>query len=291
MLLDDILVAEREHNKFDISLNHWRRPKPHGLSGCFRLKNEEEFMVRAVESHLPWLDEAVLMLQDSEDRTLEVAHELKNRWGDKIRIEHYPFVVHPSNTPGHFSLPENSVYTMMHLTNWAIYKCNYSWIAKIEGDVIALSTFSKIRDAVDKEPDAVRHYGRIGLNIAGEHYDQISYTNPRNAGWDESVFNNDPFWYCVRYGKWQSINMKEHRDKLINKGFSFLHTKRCKEGLSDPYSCFQAGRLPEIEKWVPFDRDHTREALKVHNAVRPHPGPDDFCPDVLFEATILDEYK
>jgi len=238
-------------------------------------------MIPSIESHLPWLDEVVLIVQKSDDATVELAYQIQQKYPTKIRIAHYPAGVVGIGTPEHFSLPENSIRTMMHLTNWSIYQCKYSWVAKIEGDVIALSTFAKIREAIDNEPDKICYYGRLGLNIAGEDYTYVFGTHPRNAGWDEGVFNNHPLWHCIRYDKWESVNMNEHRDKLINMGFSFLHVKRCKA---------EQERLREPEQWVAFDRENTCRVLTVYNRDHGHPGPDNFCPDVLFERTTLSEY-
>jgi len=285
MLLGDILVAEREHKGYDINLEYWKRSKPHGISGCFRLKNESEFMVQAIESHILWLDEAVLVVQKSGDDTIELALDLVRKYPNKVRVYYYPFNVYRIGTCGHYTTPENSVLTMTHLTNWAMYMCRYSWIAKIEGDVIALTSFDDIRKAIDNEPDKLCYYGRIGLNIAGYEHNLISAAAPRNAGWDEGVFNNNPYWHCVRNERWETINFHEHRDKIQNMGFSFLHTQRCKDKiLRCPYN-------DKEDAWVPFDRKYTKLHLELYNRHHPHPGPDDFCPDVLFEATILDGYK
>lgn len=272
----DIKVFEREHSAFDVSLSAWKRDKPHGISGLFRLKDEGQFMDASVLSHIQWLDEVVLLVQESKDDTIEKAVELRNRYPDKIRVECYPFNVHPIGSAGHFDSPDNSVYTMMHLTNYGISRCRYSWVAKIEGDVIALPTFQLIRDLVDMFPNELRHYGRVGLNLAGPYLDMISMTNPRNAGWDESVFNNRPDFYCVKADKWESINMSDYRNTpgvMYCPGFSFMHTKRCK-----------VGKTPGIETWAPFTQENTRRALEEYGNIHPYPGKDNNpVPDFIFD--------
>jgi hypothetical protein len=171
----------------------------------------------------------------------------------------------------------------MHLTNWAISRCKYSWVAKIEGDVIALSTFGEIRRRIEKEPTVLRYYGRIGLNVAGRKVEKVSATYPRTGGWDEGVFNNDPFWHCYRFQKWESINLHDHNDKIENMGFSFLHVKRCKpQHLREQYVNSHGA-----ETWVPFTRKETCKALEIFNREHKHPGSDDPCPDVLFEETLV----
>ena len=272
----DIKVLEREHSAFDVSIDAWKRDKPHGISGLFRLKDEGQFMEAAILSHLPWLDEAVLLVQESKDNTIDKAVDLRNRFPSKIRIECYPFNVHPIGSQGHFDSPDNSVYTMTHLTNYGISMCRYSWVAKIEGDVIALPTFQLIKDLVDMFPNELHHYGRVGLNLAGPNLDMISMTNPRNAGWDESVFNNKPDFHCVKSGKWESINMSDFRNDpgvMYCPGFSFIHTKRCK-----------VGKTPGLEAWAPFTEENIRKVLEAYGREHPYPGGDkDYCPAFIFD--------
>ena len=280
MITEDIKVAERAHRKFDISISKWKEPKDHGISGLFRLKNEEQFMRAAVESHLQWLDQAVLVVQPSTDRTEEIARELHKEYKSKVKLAFYPFDVHWLHAVQHESTapPDNSVSGMVHMTNWGISQCDYSWISKIEGDVIGLSSFQAIRDAVDADPKVFRHYGRVGLNIAGENRDMFSFTNPRNAGWDESVFNNHPTFHCIKADQWESINLHDDRSLLRCMGWSFLHTKRCKKGK-------EAG----IERWCKLNPENLQRALLEYNAIHPYPALDNpIGEEILFEKTVLD---
>ena len=279
MLTEDILVAERQHKKYDVSVEEWLAPKPHGISGLFRIRNEAQFLDAAVWSHAAYLDEIVIVLQPSEDGTEEIAKELREKIGrSKVRICHYPFPIHPVGSDEHLAAPENSVYTMMHMTNWGISQCHYSWIAKIEGDVIGLSYFHAVRDAVDADPKVFRHYGRVGLNIAGENRDMFSFTNPRNAGFDESVFNNHPTFHCIKADKFESINLHEDRSLLRCMGWSFLHTKRCK-----------VGAVPGIERWTSLTPENLQRSLLEYNALHPYPALDNpLGEEVLFEKTVLD---
>ena len=280
MLTEDIKVFEREYKKFDVSIEKWTAPHSHGISGLFRLKNEEQFMEAAVLSHLQWLDQAVLVIQPSEDRTEELAYGLRAKHRDKIKIAHYPFPVHWLHAVQHESTaPEDiSVFGMVHMTNWGISQCDYSWIAKIEGDVIGLATFENIREAVDAEPDAIRHYGRVGLNLAGEDARQFSFTNPRNAGWDEGVFNNHPRFHCIKADRWETINLHEDRSLLRNMGWSFLHMKRCKKG-----------KTTGIERWTSLTPENLQRALIEYNSQHPYPGLDNPAGEpCLFERNYLE---
>jgi hypothetical protein len=258
-------VLERECAEFDLPMAAWEAAKPHGVSGCFRLRSEAEFMRLAVESHLPWLDEAVLVVQPSVDRTFEIACALAAEYAPKVRVVVYPFDVFPVGSPQYRECPENSVRSMVHLTNWAIAQCRYSWVAKIEGDVIAMPDFGRIRLAVDQHREDVAYYGRVGLNVAGPDGKEFPPKAPRNAGWDEGVFNNHPVWHAVKAEKWETMNLHENRDKLRNGGWSFFHVKRCKA---------KHQRLRDQEKWQPLAMGILTVALSEYQARYPYPGPE-----------------
>ena len=273
MITKDVLTHEREYSEYDISHAEWSNPKPHGLSGCFRLKDEDEYMMAAIESHMPWLDEAVLVLQPSTDMTHRFAAILEERYGpERVRLFSYPFPVAQIDTPDHYKLPENSVFTLMHFTNWALSRCRYSWVAKIEGDVMAMPSFGRIREEIDAHPTREMYYGRVGLNVAGTKCEMIPFQNVRNAGWDEGVFNNSPRWPCVRYGKWESIDMNGPMDPRHNFGWSFFHTKRSKRR-----------HVNRSETWVPRTEEHVRAALSAFNTARAWPSKEEEYPSILWE--------
>jgi hypothetical protein len=273
-------VFERQHSRLDIDMEQWLAPKPFGISGCFRLRNEEEFMTDAVVSFLPYLDEAVLVVQPSEDRTLDVANDLASIY-PKVRIVKYPFVPHPFASPGHFDAPVNSIHHFVYVSNWALSQCRYSWIAKVEGDVIALSSMRDLRKRIENAPKIMRYYGVVILNLAGKDANQISVTNPRNGGWDEAVFNNDPrLWYFVRRGKWETIE-RVHDNVCV--GWAALHMKRCKTKFADGWN---------NEVWTAFNRESVRAALGNFNSSHSYPALDDpLGAECLYEATTVTEAR
>ena len=77
-------------------------PKPFGFSGCFRLRNEAQFMKVAIQSHMAWLDEAVLVVQPSTDNTYHTALDMA-REDPRIKVYTYPFVPDWIDTPGFYT--------------------------------------------------------------------------------------------------------------------------------------------------------------------------------------------
>lgn len=266
------VLEEGIPDSYNLDLEKWKsKEKPHGISAMIRLRNDTEFVSWAIDSHREWCDEFILVTQPSDDNTVELAEALAEQNGDVSHI-HYPYVVEWV-TPRVGEMPNNSIYSPAHMTNWGLNHCNYSWIAKVEGDVIALPTFAMIRDRVDLMPNEQKYYGRVGFNLAGSNYDLFSKTNPRNAGWDEAVFPNHPRFHCIGSQIWETMNMSDYPNLRENMGWSFMHMKRCK-----------AAAKPGSEEWVEFTRSNVEEALKAYAQNRgPYPGPPEPTTEVLFE--------
>lgn len=259
---------------YEIDYDQWRKPKPFGISGCFRLRNEAQFMEAAILSHLPYMDEAVLVVQPSEDNTVELALELE-RDDPRIKVHFYDFECDWIDTPEFYAKDPHKPGHLVHMSNWALSKCSYSWVNKVEGDVICLSTFANIIERVQDFPDRNIYYGRVILNVAGENCDQISVDNPRNGGWDEAVFMNNPdLWHFERRNKWEVV---VGTGPTVCMGWSALHMKRCKVG--------KVGW--NNETYAPFTRESVRQVLADFNARNTYPGPDDpLGEECLFEEVL-----
>lgn len=213
---------------YEIDWHDWQtRQKPIGISGCIRVRNEAQFMEASILSHINYLDEVVIVTQPSDDDTEAIADRLAREFA-QVKVYHYPFVVDWIDTEGFYKKDPDQPGHLVHMSNWALSKCTYSWISKTEGDVICLSSYQKIVDAVKESPYRPFYYGRYILNIAGENCDKISVDNPTNGGWDEATFNNDPTRFkFVRSQKWEVIPINSPSQQM---GISMLHMKRCKVG-------------------------------------------------------------
>jgi len=252
-------VREWQFQHYSIDMPRWEGSHKFGISGCFRVRNDHEFLYEAVTSHLPYLDEAVIALQPSDERTEKVIAELAKL--DKVRVVRYPVAPVFITDPEWPDVPENSIRSFVYLSNWALSQCHYSWIARIEADVLALSTFARIRERIEREPDARRLYGRVILNVAGKEQNQISASVPRNGGYDECVFPNDSAYHFTRRPRYEVL---ESPHENICLGWSALHMKRCKQDKIGWNN----------ERYVPFDTMHLQEVLHAFNAEHPYPGPD-----------------
>lgn len=265
-----------------IDYEAWRKPKPLGISACIRVRNESQFMSAAVRSILPLVDEVVLCVQPSDDNTVEIAERMADAdESDKIKVYYYSIVPAWIDTPEFYSKDPNSEGHLVHMSNWALSKCSYSWILKIEGDVIALPYLSKMLEKVRQSTEP-KYYGLVILNVAGPLMDKISLENPRNGGWDEAIFPNHPdICRFERAGKWEVVIPKCDRESL---GWALLHMKRSKAGKDNAWNG---------ETYIDWTDDNVRPALEKYNSVNPYPAIDGMplgFPQEIGKDVIMTEY-
>ncbi|PAF51349.1 hypothetical protein BKH43_01540 [Helicobacter sp. 13S00401-1] len=134
-------------------INALDKKRPFGLSGHMRVKNEEATIEASVHSIMPVLDELILSVQPSEDKTYELALKLKDTYKDKLKLIYYT----PSVLPAHSShvrvgeemksvlkrfegvLPAKSIHSLAHFYNHGMIKVSYSHYMKVDADQIYLT--------------------------------------------------------------------------------------------------------------------------------------------------------
>lgn len=263
--------------ELEIDWQAWReRKKANGISACIRVRNESQFMRAAVRSVIDLVDEVALIVQPSDDETPDIANELARQY-DKVHVFHYGLAPDWIDTPEFYSKDPDKPGHLVHMSNWALSNCSRKWILKIEGDVIALPTLKGMIERVLADGTPM-YYGLVILNVAGRNMDKVSWENPRNGGWDEAIFPNNPdLTRFYRRGKWEVAVPQGIGTTCL--GWALLHMKRCKRGKDDGWNG---------EHYIDWKPDLVDEALRQYNAKNPYPAHDDpFGHHVLYR----DEWK
>ena len=56
-----------------------------------RLKNADNFLEESIESYIPFLNELILVHNNSEDKTWEICNKILKKYPKKVKIYQYPF--------------------------------------------------------------------------------------------------------------------------------------------------------------------------------------------------------
>ncbi len=154
---------------FDCEPDHGNR-KP-GLSAMLRVHNEEAWIEAALDSVLPWVDEAVVVLNLCTDQTAAIVNRVqrRNRPG-AVRVFDYPFKLHPMG-PGHDDCPAESVHACAYYYNFAQAKTRYSHVMKWDGDMVAMDWLGdEIKEIIEDGHDRIKFEGR---DIVGDDLTMI----------------------------------------------------------------------------------------------------------------------
>lgn len=128
------------------------KPRPEGISGFMRLRNEEDFVVESVESVIDCLDELVIIYNDCSDSTPLLVEQLRKKYPKKIRVFDYKPQVFPQGSKKFYELPVDSVHSLVNYYNFALAQTKYKYAVKIDGDdLFVKSQFKEITDRVRKE--------------------------------------------------------------------------------------------------------------------------------------------
>jgi len=145
-----------------------------GISAMMRVGNEEEFIEASILSTIDFFDEIVIVLNNSTDNTENIVSNINS---EKIKIHYYPFRLRP-NGPGHGqNNPEDSVYSISYYYNWCMSKTSFSHICKWDGDNVALSKFSQLKNIVLSN----NIVWFKGINIVGKELDMVSRSAPHTG--------------------------------------------------------------------------------------------------------------
>ncbi|PAF53719.1 hypothetical protein BKH42_04265 [Helicobacter sp. 13S00482-2] len=154
-----------EDSAFSIRTQEIKRlddPRPLGLSGHLRVKNESYSVAQAIESSIPALDELIITVQpyinDSGiDETYEICKQKKQKYTDKIKLFYYTpevaTIEYFKDTDMYKTndleddIPNNSIHSFSHYTNFGLKEISYKYYTKIDADQIYLT--DKLRELRD----------------------------------------------------------------------------------------------------------------------------------------------
>ena len=139
-----------------------------GVSGFYRVFNEEHLLAASVGSHLPYFDEIIIVYDaTTRDDSPAIAASLQRRYPEKIKIFPYLPEVIGVGHPSHLRLPFHHPRSFINYYNWALAKTTKSVIAKLDADQIAIpSQFRRMRMNIE-EPNFMKNtfYNFAGINL------------------------------------------------------------------------------------------------------------------------------
>jgi len=192
-----------------------------GVSAMVRIRDEEEWIYYSLLSIKDWIDEIVVVFNNSKDASEEIVRSMNL---DTVRIYQYPFDCF-ANGPEYEKNPEDTVYSRTYFYNWCLSKTSCSWVCKWDGDMVGMDWLGReIKDRiVEGKCDTITLYG---VDIVGKELRRVGervYTGAEPRVFkvtDKTFYKNGKFTecFCGPRGKTVSIDKP-----------AFLHFKWAKK--------------------------------------------------------------
>ena len=133
-----------------------------GISALLRVKNEEQKIFCCLQSIIQAFDEIILMNNQSQDATLDIASEFKQQYdvNNKIKLLNYPFRITRFGDESK-NISEHSVYSPAYYTNYVLSHCSFKYACRWDADMVLN------KDNLDKFRSFVEEINRKERNIYG----------------------------------------------------------------------------------------------------------------------------
>lgn len=213
-----------------------------GVSGYYRLYNEEDFLQASVESHLPFFDELILVHDcTTSDKTPTIAKALVEKYPNQVKYFFYAPAVYKSHTTAHKILPAYHSHSFINYYNYALSKTTRQVVTKVDGDHIAIDTaFANVaKNFHDMNFMDNVFYTFSGINLWSYHGEL--YVDGRTALTSVA----DPGFYRMRAEKCYYTKIRHYEDgyfsrknrEMKNAGVLFFHLKNMRSGI--PYHSYR----------------------------------------------------
>lgn len=208
---------------------------PKRISVMMRVKNEEEFLGRAVASILDVVDEIVIVDNNSTDTTPQIIADLIRQNPGKVRSVDYPHDVarygEENRQLASTFRGRRSPRLLANFYNWSMAQCRHEFVLKWDGDTIATSAFrEKVKRFKGSDKQAlwvtgVNLHPNMTQMILGIPYEPLE---PRLVYRRFAKYTNY-LGYCEGLESPYIGRYTEFSDFFDDQP-SYLHMKYCKKG-------------------------------------------------------------
>ena len=228
-----------------------------------RLRNEEEFLDRAIESHLDGLDELVIVFNNCQDRTPEICRDWQARHPEKISVYEYQPLIYPVGSQEALGIADDAPESLSNYYNYALSLTTRQIVIKIDGDHIASHRrFTACCGYVRTHLKAHEVYPIFGVNLVQMNglvgiYNLYGFRTepdgpkigptPLTAGDHCFYFVDDKTWHVMDRDHGFEVMPLDHktRHRATDYTYLFYHLKGIKEDLG-------------VAAWEDTDQQSTR---------------------------------
>jgi glycosyltransferase involved in cell wall biosynthesis len=227
-----------------------------GIGAFMRVKNGADFLEATIRSHLPHLDEIVVVHNQSTDDTPAIVARLAAETGGKVRGFHYAAKVHPPGSPGHAREPADSPASFVNQSNFALARTRYRVAMKLDDDHLAMdgrlaALVAHIRRADYRLPEVLCF---AGINLARDESGRLGVlaADPFAGAGDHFFFEVTPTTRFIHHPRFEDFH---HGQRRTFADFTYWHLKALKPGFGFANRDIEAGNPRFARKRAAFLAD------------------------------------
>jgi len=202
-----------------------------GISAFLRVRNGEDFVQFAIESHISFFDEIVAVYNQCTDSTPQILYTLQEKYPDKLKVYHYEPRVYPPGSKGHRENPADSIHSFVNYSNYALSKTTYKIVTRIDDDHIAIPiNFSKIVNEIRKNGLSNRAVIFSGLNLMKCQFGILGvyFQNPMAGNGDHWFFPVNKQTFFTHHSRVEVLRFPTNFT-IVYGGILYFHLKLLKK--------------------------------------------------------------
>jgi glycosyltransferase involved in cell wall biosynthesis len=224
-----------------------------GIGAFMRVKNGADFLEAAIRSHLPHLDEIVVVHNQCTDATPAIVARLAAETGGKVRGFHYAGRVHPPGSDGHAREPADSPASFVNQSNFALAQTRYRVAMKLDDDHVAMdgrlaALVAGIRRADYRLPEVPCF---AGINLARDEDGRLGVlaSDPFAGAGDHFFFEVTPETRFIHHPRFEDFH---HGRRRVFADFTYWHAKALKPDFGFANRDIEAGNPRFARKRAAF---------------------------------------
>ncbi len=143
------------------------------VSAMIRVKDEEEFLYPSVKSIVDYVEEIILIDNNSTDHTPLIMESLRQEYPHKVTCYQYKYEVRRQGWESwelaSRSEGGSSPHLLAHYYNWCLDRCTKPYILKWDGDMIATESFAEAMRAWRKSHKVFMTFKGVNVHPDGRH--------------------------------------------------------------------------------------------------------------------------
>lgn len=175
-----------------------------GMTTVLRVKNEARSMPWVLPPLLEATQHVVLVDNQSEDETAEVARKVAEQHGneDRLTVKEYPFRVSRCG-PEHLATPERSIHSLAYFYNWAFAHVETTYSMKWDGDMVLTREGVAALDALSWQLQAVEAVVTMPRHPVFVESDRVAYLDLGLRNVEAYGYPTGPDYPHVKAFEWE----------------------------------------------------------------------------------------